>query len=564
MEHNTLVANQKDAKKGRAVYEEVNREFEAGYALNEVLLMRILDDNKDTEYGRRYGFSEIKSVEDYQKSVPVIVYENIAEDIERMTNGEQNILTAYPFSHMNETSATTGSPKRIPMTQKQAQAFLRYNKQYLDGLKASLPDDRWMKGRTFCTTEGTHRTLDSGITVGVASSVMANYVKGGREAYGSMMSVLYTSPIEATLPVPNTDTKYIHARFALMEENVTGIVSGFYSLIVNYLKYIADNYALLIEDIERGTINDDIKLPADVRESLLAKIRPMPERAKRLREIFRNGSDFCFVPEIWPSITYIAGVGGDGFSIYDRIIKERYTGDCVKNIYSGVTASEGLWSVPGGFDIEDSVMAPCSAFFEFQPVEYGDDFSKCVTMDKVETGRTYELIVTNFSGLYRYRTSDAVLVTGFRGKTPTIRFMYRVNRTINMAAEKTTEKALQVAVEGTMNELGVALSDYSVYPDYANMTYEFLIEPMTEETNISAQRLTECVLKHMREANGEYALMVDTGKLNKPVAHWLQPQSAILYRDMMVYKGASANQLKPVHVIVNEKQRKFFFGLIME
>lgn len=215
---------------------------------------------------------------------------------------------------------------------------------------------------------------------------------------------------------------------------------------------------------------------------------------------------------------YIAGVGGDGFKIYDRIIKEKFSGGCLKNIYSGVTASEGLWSVPGGIDTEDSVMAPCSAFFEFLPVECGDDLSRCVTMDKVEVGKIYEIIVTNLSGFYRYRTSDAVMVTGFRGQTPMIRFMYRVNRTINMAAEKTTEKALQAAVEGAMDG----------------------------------------------KANGEFAGYVDTGRLKEPVAHWLQPQTAMLYRDMMVFKGASANQLKPVRVIMNEKQRQFFFVLLMK
>ena len=39
---------------------------------------------------------------------------------------------------------------------------------------------------------------------------------------------------------------------------------------------------------------------------------------------------------------------------------------------------------------------------------------------------------------------------------------------------------------------------------------------------------------------------------------------SLLYRDMMVFKGASLNQLKPVRVIMNERQRKFFFGLIQE
>ncbi len=85
---------------GRTVYAEVNEEFKRGPQLNEELLMRILRDNKDTEYGKKYGFADITSVEEYQRRVPVIVYDNIAGDLERMCDGEKNILTAYPFTHM--------------------------------------------------------------------------------------------------------------------------------------------------------------------------------------------------------------------------------------------------------------------------------------------------------------------------------------------------------------------------------------------------------------------------------------------------------------------------------
>ena len=53
MENNaTYLANKNDAETGRAVYEAVNQEFERGYEINEALLMRILRDNSDTEYGR--------------------------------------------------------------------------------------------------------------------------------------------------------------------------------------------------------------------------------------------------------------------------------------------------------------------------------------------------------------------------------------------------------------------------------------------------------------------------------------------------------------------------------
>ena len=68
----------------------------------------------------------------------------------------------------------------------------------------------------------------------------------------------------------------------------------------------------------------------------------------------------------------------------------------------------------------------------------------------------------------------------------------------------------------------------------------------------------------MRKANGEFAAYVDSGRLIKPVAYWVHPQMAVLYRDMMVFKGESAGQQKPVRVILNEKQQEFFLGLIME
>ena len=115
---------------------------------------------------------------------------------------------------------------------------------------------------------------------------------------------------------------------------------------------------MLINDIATGTIDPSIDLPEDVRESILRKIQPMPERAAELEEIFKNGADHCFVPQIWPKLIYMYGVGGDGFSIYDKTMKERFTNNCVKNIYAGVNASEGIWSIPVKLDMEDGALAP--------------------------------------------------------------------------------------------------------------------------------------------------------------------------------------------------------------
>ena len=52
--------------------------------------------------------------------------------------------------------------------------------------------------------------------------------------------------------------------------------------------------------------------------------------------------------------------------------------------------------------------------------------------------------------------------------------------------------------------------------------------------------------------------------MKKPEVLILQPETGLLYRDMMVYRGANPSQLKPVHVISNERQKKFFFRLVEE
>lgn len=537
--------------------------------INRSVLFRILNDNKDTEYGRKYGFSDIHSVEEYRKRVPVIIYDNIAESLERMRDGAKNVLTSYAFNHMNTTSGTVGNPKLVPLTQQQAQVYQIYNFMIPQAVINRNVDEQWMYGRAFCTAEGSAKTMESGISVGCASSKMAEFIKGGVSAADTILRTLYTSPWEATNPVPGDNNKYVHARFALMDGHISGIITGFYSHLVLYFKYISDNYELLIDDIEKGTISTDIELSDSVRQSLLAKIDPMPERAAQLREIFRNGSEGVkWVSLVWPDLKYISGVGADGFSMYDRIIKENYldVSSGVKHFYSGIAASEGLWSVVMKPDCPDSVMIPQSAFFEFQPVEEGDDFSKIVSMDQLEVGRVYEIIVTNMCGFYRYRTSDAVKVTGFMGRSPLVQFMYRVNKTINLVAEKTTEKALQWAIENTCNELGIDLADFSVYADPAETPgqYVFLIEPRNTVSGFDMKLLESVLTRYMYQANPSYERAVQKERIMPLKAMFLQPETSLLYRDMMTYKGASQSQLKPVHIISNELQRKFFFSLLQD
>ena len=82
--------NLQQIKLGIPVVEALNRMAEDPMGENEKLLLRILEQNKDTEYGRKYGFANIHSIEEYQKKVPVSVYDDYAGYILRMSeDGEE-------------------------------------------------------------------------------------------------------------------------------------------------------------------------------------------------------------------------------------------------------------------------------------------------------------------------------------------------------------------------------------------------------------------------------------------------------------------------------------------
>ena len=565
IENPTYFANKHAVEAGKPVYDAVIEETKRPMEIARQTLLQIIDDNKDTEYGRKYGFADIHSIEDFQAKVPVITYDDVSEALDRMKNGEKNVLTAYPFDHMNETSGSIGAMKVIPLTDKMTQMFVKYNRNYTDGLMATFLDpEKWMSRRAFCTSEGNHKVLPSGISVGCASSKMVDYI-GGPEKADKFMRTLYTSPIDASAPKPGVDAKYLHARFFLEEKHVSGIVSGFFSLISLYLKYIADNYEMLIDDIENGTISPSVSMNPEALDSIKAKIFPNPQRAQELREIFKNGSDFPFIPEVWPDMYYIAGVGADGFSNFDKTISERYGGDKLIRIYSGVTASEGLFSIPSGINNPDSILAPGAGFMEFLPVNAGDDFSKIVTMDKLEVGKIYEIIYTNYAGLYRYRMSDAIQCTGFFNKTPLVQFMYRVNRTINLVCEKTTEKALNATIEKTAQDMGLDIEGYTVYPNAEEfpVRYDFMLEASGKiPTDVDPSQIAKVINDNLCVFNAEYEDCMRADRtIGMPTVSWLLPDTNSKFIDLMVAHGKSPSQQKPVRIITNDVQKQFFLKM---
>jgi len=74
-------------------------------------LITILQDNADTEYGKKYHFADISSVSEYKKQVPFSTFEDYEDFVSEMMQGKGNLLTAYPVSFYAHTSGTLGAAK---------------------------------------------------------------------------------------------------------------------------------------------------------------------------------------------------------------------------------------------------------------------------------------------------------------------------------------------------------------------------------------------------------------------------------------------------------------------
>lgn len=551
--------NMKNIMDGTEVKKSFDAIAEKPMERNTELLMEIIRDNKDTEYGKKYDFEHITSVKEFQEKVPVSRYDDYVEAIMDMTNnGAENLICAYPIDHYNKSSGTMGNPKRLPMSDRAIAVFDKYIKQYIYGVIAESEGMGWVEGKNLCIVESMDSIpkLPCGATYGAISQKNAS-------SYRQYIGLLFPSPDEALFPRPDTNTRYLHARFGLMDPNLSAMGISFYSYGVELLRYIEHNWKMLVEDIRNGSIDASIKMADEVRQSLLGKIQPMPERADELEAIFSKGFEEPFMPKVWPKMKWIQGVGTGGFKAYADIIREKYSGPDIKQFKIGITASEGVFTVPVGMNREDTALIPDSVFYEFLPLDAGDDFSQIVTLDNVEIGKDYELIITNLSGFYRYRMRDAVRVVGKYKNIPTIEFLHRIDQTVSIMGEKTTEAALRMAVDNTVKELGFELIDYSMYPDLESspVRYTFFMEVGRMPEGLKPKEIRYVLEQNLAKANPSMGDKVKKGICGPTKLNFLEEESYNLYKDLMISKGAASSQIKPVRVINNAIQRKFFFGL---
>ncbi|MDN8705136.1 GH3 auxin-responsive promoter family protein, partial [Staphylococcus aureus] len=77
--------------------------------------------------------------------------------------------------------------------------------------------------------------------------------------------------------------------------------------------------------------------------------------------------------------------------------------------------------------------------------------------NEVKPGERYRILLTNYSGFYRYDIGDVVEVLGFYEQTPLIVFRYRRGGLLSSTSEKTTEFHVTQVMQALQQEFGLLL-----------------------------------------------------------------------------------------------------------
>ncbi len=529
--------------------------------MQESVLKSIVKRNKNTEFGRKIGLGSVTSIEDFQKNMPFTTYDDYDQYVERMQRGEKNLIIKRKPVRYCSSSGSVGKPKIMPKCGEDLWIMQCMGFSGTTGCAAKWFRKRGVRfpkqvGNVAVVLTG-HRLADGKMCNG-AGQVPLTYLK-------PISRFFLTTPNDFMYPVDEAtvNTSYFHLRFALQRRDLSYLGGMVITLLTTMFDYFEQNWEMICNDIEKGTIDPSVKCPDDLRKKWEKKLKPMPERAAGIRRECEKGFDNPIAPRIWPKFLWSYGMVGSNLKFYVEKLR-KYIGDTpIHNM--GYAAAEGYMAIPVELNAMDYVLLPQSVFFEFIPVD-NPDCERPMTIDEIKEGKDYELVVTNRSGLCRYRIEDVVRVTGKYKNTPKVEFLYRNNLAMNIANEKTTTQMVDWAAAETQKALGISFKGYSFCDDYESdpVCYMMLAEPEDDIDRDMLPLIEEKLDLYLSESNEKYHKYRRWGMLGMPKVLFLKKNTYADYREMLKNQGKVLNQIKPVTVINNGERKEFFFSHIDE
>ncbi|WOK91388.1 hypothetical protein Cni_G00079 [Canna indica] len=445
--------------------ESVIEEFEAltkdAGRLQRETLRKILEQNGEAEYLQSLGLGGRTDPGSFKACVPLATHSDLQPYIQRIVDGETSpILTGKPITSISLSSGTTqGKPKFIPFNDELVHSTMQIyrtsfafrNREYPIGNGKAL---QFIYSSKQVKTKG-GLTATTATTNVYRSKQFKHTMKDIQSQCCSPDEVIFGSDFQQSL--------YCHLLCGLIYSDEVQLVSStFAHSIVHAFRTFEQVWEELCEDIREGVLSSRITIPS-MRAAVSKLLRPNPSLAYSIYNKCASLSNwYGLIPELWPNAKYVCGIMTGSMEPYLK--KLRHYAGSLPLMSADYGSSEG-WigaNVNPSLPPESATFAvlPNIGYFEFiplkRPEEQGEENSAStihyveaepIGLAEVEVGKEYEILVTNFAGLYRYRLGDVVKVAGFHNSTPELQFICRRSLVLSINIDKNTEKDLQLAVE---------------------------------------------------------------------------------------------------------------------
>ncbi|WCM42976.1 GH3 auxin-responsive promoter family protein [Flavobacterium sp. CBA20B-1] len=413
------------------------------------LLLQLIQRAKFTEIGKKYDFSSIFSYSQFAERVPVSTYEEVEPLIERSRKGESNIYWPEPIKYFAKSSGTTNAKSKfIPVsTDALENCHYKAGKDMLCLYLNNNEDSQLFTGKSLRLGGSKQLYADNNTIFGDLSAILIDNLPFWAELSSTPNSkVSLMSEWNEKMKAIVKETK---------NENVTSLLG-----VPSWLLVLLNN---VMQDVNKS--------------SLL---------------------------EIWPNAE-VYFHGGISFEPYREQYQKLFPKENFR-FYENYNASEGFFAIQDRNNANDMLlMLDYGIFYEFIPMDtFATSHQKTVSLADVQMNKSYAVVITTNSGLWRYLIGDTVRFTSLNPYR--IKITGRTKHYINVFGEElmieNTDKALAI----TANEFQVDIVEYTVAPVFMEGkekgAHEWMIEFKKDPSDLKAfaKRLDE----NIQNINSDY------------------------------------------------------------
>jgi hypothetical protein len=387
----------------------------------------LINQAKDTVFGKDHHFEKIKTFEDFAHQVPIRDYEELRPYIDRVVKGEENILWKEKPIYFAKTSGTTSGAKYIPLT------------------KESMP-----------------------YHIEAARNAILSYIHetGKADFVDGKMIFLQGSPI-------------LEEKNGIKLGRLSGIVAHF---VPKYLQKnrmpswetnCIEDWETKVDAIVEETINENMSVISGIPSWVQMYFEKLQEKGgKPVGEIFKNFNLFIY--------------GGVNYEPY-RAKFEKLIGRKVDSIEL-FPASEGFFAYQDSQKEKGMLLLLNSGiFYEFvKSDEFFTENPRRYTIGEVELGVNYVLLLSTNAGLWAYNIGDTVQFTSL--KPYRVIVSGRIKHYISAFGEHVIGKEVESALKEAMENTTISVNEFTVAPQINPQSglpfHEWFIEFENEPENL--------------------------------------------------------------------------------